>query len=140
MPTLTFRAWVTCALTKKKIISKTTIYPAGTEVARRSSVRWHDQIKPLLHKLLCSLYSKRMQTINDGILDQIKHIYIYSKLRIETPPEHNSLNTVNLDIRKGQGLAIYRKLPLISPELIQVRKGFWVGLIINGGAYIRMGL
>ena len=26
------------------------------------------------------------------------------------------------------GIPLYRKLPLISPGLIQVRKGFWMGL------------
>ena len=36
-------------------------------------------------------------------------------------------------------LIAYRKLPLISPGLIQLRKGFWVGLqtegLISMGAY-----
>ena len=30
----------------------------------------------------------------------------------------------------------YRKIPVISPGLIQLRKGFWVGLwALGGGAY-----
>ena len=37
--------------------------------------------------------------------------------------------------RLSTGL-IYRKIPLISPGPIQLRKGFWGGLI-NGGAYKR---
>ena len=42
------------------------------------------------------------------------------------------VNSVNL-------FSEYRKIPVTSPGLIQLRKGFWVGLI-SGGAYIREGL
>ena len=34
---------------------------------------------------------------------------------------------------------VYRKIPVISPGLIQFRKGFWVGLYTNAGAYIQGG-
>ena len=34
----------------------------------------------------------------------------------------------------------YRKPPNISPGLIFVRKHFWVGLYMEGGAYIQGGL
>ena len=41
-------------------------------------------------------------------------------------------------VKKGFNMVNYHKLPLISPGLIPVRKGFWVGL--SRGANIRMGL
>ena len=45
-------------------------------------------------------------------------------------------NKIFHDIRGGH--AQYRKLPLISPGLVQLRKGVLDGLI-NGGVYIRGG-
>ena len=76
------------------------LFPKGNKPKHKHGVRWKEEFCWIVHILI----SKGLQFFR------------------------HSLNNNHTCFYLSPSNPVYRKLPLISPGLIQVRKGFWVGL------------